>query len=680
MIAIKSNIHLYFKKCALSAIVYLIACVSLTYAQVVYPGIAPGAAIVKKEGSILSLENKVIKLSFKNTANKLSLAGFEDKQTRQQLALTSRPVFELTMANGSIVSSNDFTTTGNLVTKDLRITKGNSVEIAECKSITTDLENAKLGLKIHWEAVLGDNDNYIKQVFSFEAKDSIKINKITLIKLSASIAAKKIGTVDGSPLVYHNMFFAVEHPMSQVSENKGSAAIYLPRLEALNSGNPLTISSVFGVVPAGQLRRGFLYYVENERAHPYRQILHYNSWFDLSWVDRKLSDSVCLDRIKAFTDSLISKRAVKLDAFLFDDGWDDNKTLWQFNPGFPDGFANLSKATKAVKARLGVWISPWGGYDEPKEQRLAFGKKQSPPFETNENGFSLTGPVYYNRFRDVTLSFIKNYNVSMFKFDGVGAGNCAAGASITYQKDIEAFLKLITELRSNKPDLYLSLTVGTWPSVYWLKYGDAIWRAGDDTGLAGDGTKRQQWITYKDAQAYKNIVKRAPLFPLNSIMYHGICIADNGLPGKLEMDDKDVADEIWAFFGTGTGLQELYVNPHKLNSADWNCIRDAANWSKDNKKQLADIHWVGGDPAKGQIYGYAGWAEKKGVLTLRNPGSTPKSISISTTQIFEIPSDSDNTYTFYNARTQSHEKVYSGSTITVKLAPYEVKIMNATSM
>jgi hypothetical protein len=656
---------IHFNKYILAGFISFVLSLQCSSAQVAYPGTSPGKATIKNQDGLLTLQNEVLSLTFKNVAGIPTLAAFRNKQSHQQIIL-NRPVFEISLAGGSVVNSNGFTLDGVPAVVDK--TTG--------KTYTANFINTKLGLTVRWEASLASGDNFVKQVFTFDAKDSVKITKVTLIKLPAIVAAKKVGTVDGSPLVQDNMFFSVEHPMSQTLVTKLYTTAYLPRLETLRYGNPLTISSAFGVVPTGQLRRGFLYYTERQRAHPYRQVLHYNSWFDLSWVDRKLSDSVCLDRIKVFTDSLINKRAVKLDAFLFDDGWDNNKSLWQFNPGFPDGFANLSKATKAVNAQLGVWISPWGGYDEPKIQRLAFGKKQNPPFETNENGFSLTGSVYYNRFRDVTLSFVKNYNVSMFKFDGVGAGNGANGASITYQKDIEAFLKLITELRSNKPDLYLSLTVGTWPSVYWLKYGDAIWRAGDDTGLAGDGPKRQQWITYKDAQAYKNIVQRAPLFPLNAIMYHGICIADNGLPGKLEMDDKAVADEIWAFFGTGTGLQELYVNPHKLTTNDWNCIREAANWSKAHKEQLADVHWVGGNPEKGMVYGYAGWANRKGVLTLRNPTALPQSVTINVKKVFEIPSGLDSNYRFYDARTLAKGQVYSGNNITITLTPYEVKVLN----
>ncbi len=669
------------KRIWFSVIIWL-AGYSYSIAQVDYPGNAPGLAVASTSTNNITLGNKVVEMDFSSAGDKLVVTGFTDKQTHQHLTLNKTALFKLQMGGGQTITSDDFTLNGPLaqlsIAGDVNAVK--QADRSNGKKYIAEFENKELGIKVRWEACLHDDANYIQQVFTFSVKDSVKISKIILVDLPAAIGIKKGGTVDGSPLIHNNMFFSLEHPMSQAAEDKGRYDIFLPRLQALSSREPLTVSSVWGVTPAGQLRRGFLYYVENERANPYHQVLHYNSWFDISWADRKLNDTVCLDRIQVFKDSLIDKRKVSLNAFLFDDGWDNNKTLWQFNAGFPDGFNNVKRAANACNAGLGVWISPWGGYDNPKIQRLEYGKKQSPAFETNENGFSLTGPVYYNRFRAVTTAFIKNYSISMFKFDGVGAGNGASGASVTYQKDIEAFLKLITELRTDKPDLYLSLTVGTWPSVYWLKYGDAIWRAGDDTGLGGEGPKRQQWITYKDGQAYKNIVKRAPLFPLNSIMYHGVCIADNGLPGKLEMDDKNVSDEIWAFFGTGTSLQELYVNPHKLNAADWDCLRDVANWSKANAKALADTHWVGGDPSKGEVYGYAGWSDKKGVLTLRNPTSQPKTFVVNVKNVFELPAGYSTDYQFYNVRNKADKQSLKGSSFSVTLQPFEVKVMDARAL
>lgn len=648
-------------------------------AQVNYPGNSPGAAIAIQSDKTFTLQNKALKVTFTGNNGSLSVSSFTDEQSHEQLKLSSSYLFKLITGNGKTITSADFKLES---APSIEKISGNDAAVNYAgrlngKQITAELADKQLGIKIHWTAILLDGSNYIRQSFTFDAATSVKVDKIILVDLPSAVGVKKEGTVDGSPVVYRNMFFAIEHPMSQINAGKNAYEIFLPRLNPVEAGQPLTVSSAWGVTPAGQLRRGFLYYIERERAAPYHQMLHYNSWFDISWGDRKLNDSVCLDRIKVYNDSLITKRNVQMKAFLFDDGWDDNHTLWQFNSGFPDGFLHLKAAANAVKAGLGVWISPWGGYDEPKEQRLSYGKKQNPPFETNENGFSLTGPVYYQRFSKVTSDFINKYGISMFKFDGVGAGNGASGASITYQKDIEAFLKLITGLRAQKPDLYLSLTVGTWPSVYWLKYGDAIWRAGDDTGLGGEGPKREQWITYRDGQAYQNVVKRAPLYPLNSVMYHGICIAGNGLPGKLEMDDKYISDEIWSFFGNGTSLQELYINPHMLNTANWNCLRDAINWSRTNAKALTDVHWVGGDPAKGQIYGYAGWADKKGVLELRNPTSHTQTYTVSVKAAFDLPAGYGDMYKFYNAKTGNSAPAYEGKTFTVTLAPFEVKVMDA---
>ena len=100
--------------------------------------------------------------------------------------------------------------------------------------------------------------------------------------------------------------------------------------------------------------------------------------------------------------SLFTKRGVVLSGFVFDDGWDDNSTLWQFNSNFPNGFDPLTAEAKKYKSGIGMWISPWGGYDPEKAERLKYGATQG--FETNENGFSLSGPKYYSRFKEVCLN------------------------------------------------------------------------------------------------------------------------------------------------------------------------------------------------------------------------------------------------------------------------------------
>ena len=204
-----------------------------------------------------------------------------------------------------------------------------------------------------------------------------------------------------------------------------------------------------------------------------------------------------------------------------------------------------------------------------KQQRLQYASQFG--FETNSSGFSLSGPKYFQRFHDICLEMVQKYGINQFKFDGLAAGAKANESGLT--RDGDAMLRLIADLRVVKPDIYINQTVGTWPSPFWLLDVDSTWRAGSDHAFAGKGSDRQQWITYRDEQTYKNVVQRGPLYPLNSIMLHGIIFATNA--SKLTAtSDADFADEVHSFFGSGTQLQEMYITPKLLNSKNWDDLAE----------------------------------------------------------------------------------------------------------
>jgi len=289
------------------------------------------------------------------------------------------------------------------------------------------------------------------------------------------------------------------------------------------AGQAVTQASAVGVMPAGQHRRGFLYYVERERAHPYRPFLHYNSWYDVSWGDHRMHEAECVEAIEGFGRELTQKRRVALKSFVWDDGWDDFQTLWKVDRNyFPRGFEPLLAAAKRYKSTNGFWLSPWGGYGKYKAERLKYGRQQG--FEIDERGFSMTGPKYSQRFQQTCLDLIRKDGANFFKFDGISAGDAP---------QTEAMLRLITRLRQERPDLFVSATTGTWPSPYWLWLADSTWRGGGDMGFTGKGPKREQWVTYRDAQTLKGIVRRGPLYPINSIMNQGIAHAKRGSASVL---------------------------------------------------------------------------------------------------------------------------------------------------
>jgi hypothetical protein len=449
----------------------------------------------------------------------------------------------------------------------------------------------------------------------------------------------------------------------------------------LKAGRTWHYSSVFGVVKPGQLRRDFLTYLERRRAHPYRPFLHYNSWYHLNIgrPDNHMTEAECLETIEHFGRELIRKRGATLDAFVWDDGWDDFNSLWGFHQDFPDGFKNLQEAGAEYGAAQGVWMSPWGGYGGPKQKRIAHGVSQG--YETNQNGFSMAGPKYRAAYRDVCLKMMRDHGVVFFKFDGMGSGG-GSGASGELADDVDAVLNLTRELRAEDPDVFISATVGTWASPFWTLYADSIWRQGGDTGFHGPGNGRQQWITYRDMHCYRCIVQWGPLYPLNSLMLHGPCVGERANPARMDRDEKSVADEIWTFFGSGTNLQELYISPHLLTQAMWDELAAAANWSRANSDVLVDTHWIGGDPGLGEVYGWASWQPRGGVVILRNPSKKLGIYEMELGRDLELPDSFLTDYRLVSPRSGQRIDQLDAVSVEshrVELEPFEVLVFDVVA-
>jgi hypothetical protein len=270
---------------------------------------------------------------------------------------------------------------------------------------------------------------------------------------------------------------------------------------------------------------------------------------------------------------------------------------------------------------------------------------------------------------------IRRYGVNQFKFDGTGNADRAVPGS-AFGSDFEAAIALIETLRREKPDLYVNLTTGTYPSPFWLRWADSIWRDGEDHDFAGIGSKRQQWITYRDAQTYANVVRRGPLFPINSLMLHGLIFARSAK--NLQIDPQnDFPSEVRSYFGTGTQLQEMYVTPALLDTANWDVLAESAKWSRRNAATLVDTHWIGGDPAALQPYGWASWSPRGGIITLRNPGDRVQAMGIDVQEAFELPPDGPRVFKARNAFPVGRGRMIPSQFIKtqsqrVDLQPFEV--------
>lgn len=538
-------------------------------------------------------------------------------------------------------------------------------------------------------------------VIAFEhggGSDDFNIKAISLLKDSVEISSNKhvLNGYGGSNLYTLNLenysktsTYKIKVDLVNKENATGTLHIfkkidnlvnfYINRADQLMPNTSISESAVMGVSPQGQDRRAFGYYLERERARPYKQFLHYNCWWDITDDGASsFTSEQLIERMHAWNKKFIEPFNVKLDAFVFDDGWDNLDSVWHFDPiKFPNGFAAQATLCKEYNSGIGVWMSPFGGYMENQRRRVESGIKEG--LETNDKGLSLAGTNYFNRFQERALDMLDNYGVNYFKFDGFG------GSEPKYLPDMEAGTKLIQTLRQHNPDVFVNITVGSWPSPFWLKYADCTWRGSGDLHNAGVGSTTQKFMTYRDGTLHNNVVNRAPLYPLNSIMTVGVAYANLGHPSRFINDNlDDFKAMVRSSFGAGSSLQELYISHDRMKKEFWLVLAEAAKWAKENEDIIKDTHWIGGSPINLEVYGFASWKAGKGIITLRNPNDKVMVYNLDLRKDLELPKDYLGSFQLKSPWKEDESKKSIGtdseSILEIEINPFEILVFEASEI
>ena len=464
------------------------------------------------------------------------------------------------------------------------------------------------------------------------------------------------------------------------------------RKTPLQPGEIWDVSSVLGIFAPGQQRRSFLAYMERERVMPYRPFIHYNSWYELninrnndSDPAKRMTEEQCLSVLKDWQEQFYQKRGMSIDAFVWDDGWDEFNSLWDFHKMFPQGFKRIDAAAGRQKAGIGTWLGPVGGYGASKGKRLAYWNVKHP--DNKIGNFQLSNKEYFDAFVGRCSQMVKDYNMKYFKFDGISTHFHAKGPG--NEEDAEGIIRVLNALRKKKGDLYINCTVGTWASPFWFRYADSVWRQENDFGTIGAGDNRDKWITYRDRLVHEVFVQGSPLMPINSMMTHGLMVTKFGPPACMPRDPENVKKELRCATACGTSLQELYVDRDLMNANGgvlWDELAKGIKWIRRNADVLDDVHWVGGNPwnketNEGAVYGWAAWNKNKATLALRNSSDQEKSLTGTLRSILDIPANVKGSITFKDSYDDQRTlDGFSGSSVDIDkeisftLKPFEVLV------
>jgi len=98
---------------------------------------------------------------------------------------------------------------------------------------------------------------------------------------------------------------------------------------------------------------------------------------------------------------------------------------------------------------------------------------------------------------------------------------------------------------------------------------------------------------------------------------------------------------------------------------------------------LKDTHWIGGDPGKLEVYGWASWTPEKGIVVLRNPSDKPQEFLLDVGKAFELPGYAARSYWTHSPwaadKAQAAIRLRAGKAHRVALKPFEVLTLDCAA-
>ncbi len=483
----------------------------------------------------------------------------------------------------------------------------------------------------------------------------------------------------GQPVFGPGFFAGVEHPGAANLAVAGGCNCSVSYGVDLHEGTPLV--SPTAVVGAGE----FFDYLERFRAHPDRVVVLTNNWYHLGWPGTMSEETVRAELV-GFA-GVTARHRLEIDHFCLDDGWDggwagetDLDELWARldPPRFPGGLAALEAV--AGQGRMGLWLGPFGGYGDRQAARVAWARERGG--EVDEHGLlCVAGDAYRAALRE-TLTRWTAAGIRYWKLDGVrftcaeaGHGHPVGDAGRTLQ--IDRFRQLLTDARAADPDVVIAFTSGSNPSPWWLTTADYLWRGGlDDSGAGYPGPRHESFATYIDARLH---LYRRCAVPVSALVTFSVVESEACRYRDIDENIVDWERHCWLMVGRGTQHHDLYVAPDSLTEPEWATLSRALAWARQHRRLLGRSRMVLGDPAAGEVYGFASRRGSEAVLCLRNPAAASQPVRVVPAEIFGFDAEEPLDLDLVFGPTAPPTPVLAGRALEIELEPFEVLLLTVAS-
>ncbi|HJN14846.1 MAG TPA: hypothetical protein QGH10_05120 [Armatimonadota bacterium] len=486
----------------------------------------------------------------------------------------------------------------------------------------------------------------------------------------------------GQPVfIGQNVWAGLEYPAGENKHADGLVTLEHHPGVWLRPGDDwwLSKTAAIGTSETKPVEAAFRDYLSAIRREP-RPYVVYNSWYDARRGE--MTNDLLIERARHIRDELAVKRAAPFDGVAIDDGWQDPKSIWEIDrTHFPDGFGPLYESLSDLGVSLDLWhpLTAIRG-----NLSTAWGRENGYEVSPDDRFFCLSGPKHNAALREVMARHVREYDIDYFKHDfntfacsADGHGHLPDG---TYGRDanVDAELAMFAFLDEVNPGIYINPSSGMWLSPWWLMHVDTVWMrycadfGWDKTVPAFEA--RDQAMTYRDSNLWRNLHGDRVQFPVSAIMTIGI------IDGKLlrlggEGEPLDRwANNVVVNMGRGSMLQELYITPDLLSDGQWDVLAAALKWQRRFLKQTASGRMLPADPRWGDVYGWVHANEDGGFVCLRNPGIVARTVEVALPELAQgLPYAATRVYPW-------RERLpLAGAALRTEVEPFGVTVIELTT-
>lgn len=536
----------------------------------------------------------------------------------------------------------------------------------------------------------------------------------------------------GQPVYIQGMFLGCEFPMTEteIDTNKNAHMRYFSgkTFAKLQEDNQLTTDGKYVTwqTVAGAARSTDMNVIQSDFYEYINSIAtrsdfrtQYNSWYDnMMTINDANIESAFTKMEKGLSESGVEP----MDSYVVDDGWNnynnqnttskvhdearcgttDNVTgFWEFNNKFPNGFRPASDLAKSFGSGFGVWLGPRGGYNYNGAMGKIIEKAGYGAYNAVTDDIDVGDRRYVSKLTEFFTQMQDAYKVNYWKLDGFATQACKDSThkhmtggknGMYYFTDTwEAWIDLFEALRANAEkngidNLWFNLTCYVNPSPWYLQWANSIWiQNSQDMGRISVGQTSQvdQLLSYRDGRYFDFVKTRQFQFPLSNVYNHDPIYGKTGTNLANQMTDDDFKTYLYMMGTRGTSFWELYYSPEMIDEGQkWEINAEYLEWAKKNYHILRNAKLLGSTPDGGNTYGYSCWDGNEGIISMRNPSASEKTLTFTLDRNIGVSEDLKdktlNRTTILDHKTTDAQTEYQtvkyGDVITITLQPGEARI------